>query len=114
VRSITALFENNPSNLPTMKEIATKIPGSENVVRFMCQQGMLVELPDGILLEKRHYQSVRNEIIRFLKEKGKISIQDVHSLFGFSRKYSIPLLSHLDREGTTRRHGDVRVLGKAA
>ncbi len=114
VRSIRALFKNNLSSPPALKEIATQIPDSENVVRFMCQQGMLVELPDGILLEKSHYQSFRSEIISFLKEKGKISIQDVHSLFGFSRKYSIPLLSHLDREGTTRRQGDVRVLVKAA
>jgi selenocysteine-specific elongation factor len=114
VRSITALFKDNLSNPPVFKEIATHIPDSENVVRFMCQQGMLVELPDGILLEERHYQRVRNEIIRFLKEKDQISIQDVHSLFGFSRKYSIPLLSHLDREGTTKRQGDVRVLVKAA
>jgi selenocysteine-specific elongation factor len=112
VRRITALFENNLSNPPVLKEIAAQIPDSENVVRFMCQQGRLVELPDGILLEKRHYQCVRSEIIRLLREKGKVSIQDVHSLLGFSRKYSIPLLSHLDREGITRRQGDVRVLVK--
>ena len=112
VSEIIELFDKSHSSPPTMKEIASRIPSSEEMVRFMCQKNMLVELPEGVLLERKHYQSVKSEIIRFLKEKGQISIQDVHSLFGFSRKYTIPLLGHLDREGITRREGDVRVLGK--
>jgi hypothetical protein len=35
-------------------------------------------------------------------------------LAGVSRKQAIPLLEQLDREGTTRRQGDERVLGASA
>jgi selenocysteine-specific elongation factor len=76
----------------------------------MLQQNMLIELPDNILLEKKRYESIKREIIDFLEKKGEISIQDINSLFGFSRKYTIPLLQYLDIKGITRREGNVRVL----
>ena len=95
-----------------MRELAEQAPGAEDIIRFMCLKGMLTELPGGILLESGHYESIRQKIIDFLKKKGSISIQDMNSLFGFSRKYSIPLLTHLDSEGITRRQENVRVLVK--
>ena len=112
VAAILELFEKNRSSPPTAREITIRIPGSDEVIRFMCQQNMLLELPEGVLFEKEHYHSVEGEIISFLGKNGRISIQDMHSLFGFSRKYTIPLLSYLDKKGITRREGNVRVLGK--
>ena len=76
----------------------------------MCQQKMLIELPEGVLFESKHYHSVEEEIINFLGKNSQISIQDINSLFGFSRKYTIPLLIYLDKKGITRREGNVRVL----
>jgi selenocysteine-specific elongation factor len=110
VSAIMQLFEKDASNPPKTREVAEEIPGSEKVVRFMLQQNMLIELPDNILLEKKRYESIKREIIDFLEKKGEISIQDINSLFGFSRKYTIPLLQYLDIKGITRREGNVRVL----
>ncbi len=112
VTKIMGLFDRSHSSPPTKKELAAQIQGSEAIVRFMCQQKMLVELAEGVLFEQKHYQSVKDGIVQFLKKNGSIAIQDMHSLFGFSRKYTIPLLSHLDREGITRREGNVRVLAR--
>ncbi len=112
VTKIMGLFDRSHSGPPTKKELAAQIQGSEAIIRFMCQQKMLVELAEGVLFEEKHYQSVKDEIVKFLKKNGSIAIQDLHSLFGFSRKYTIPLLSHLDREGITRREGNVRVLAR--
>jgi len=112
VAKILELFDKSHSSPPTMREVTSQIPGSKDIVRFMCQKNMLVELPDSILFETKHYQGVKNEIIKFLEKNGTISIQDVHSLFGFSRKYTIPLLTNLDKEGITQRQGNVRVLAK--
>ena len=112
VSKIIGLFDKSRSRPPTKKKLAAQIPGCEDIIHFMCQQNMLVELADGVLFEQKHYQSVKSEIIKFLEKNGSISIQDVHSLLGFSRKYTIPLLSNLDKEGITRREGDVRVLVK--
>ena len=78
----------------------------------MLQQNMLIELPDNILLEKKRYQEIESEIVSFLESKGEISIQDVNALFGFSRKYTLPLMSYLDIKSITRREGNIRVLAK--
>ncbi len=110
ISKITAIFAQSLKNPPTMKELAAQIPGSEDVIRIMCQRNMLVELANGILLSREHYENIKSEIIKFLKENRQISIQDVHSLFGFSRKYTIPLLNYLEKENILRREGDTRVL----
>ncbi len=112
VSEIMALFSRSPHQPPIFKELAARYPGGGAVVRFMCQQQLLVELPQGVLLEREHYRRIKEEITALLREKGQVSIQDINSRFGFSRKYTIPLLSHLDREGITRRQGDVRVSAK--
>ncbi len=112
VSKIMALFKESGSSPPDRKELIQKVPGAEGVVRFMCQQGMLVELPDGVLLEGGQYEAAKQKIIDFLTKNGQITIQDVSSLFGFSRKYSIPLLTQLDTEGVTRRRENVRILAR--
>jgi selenocysteine-specific elongation factor len=78
----------------------------------MIKQGELVELTDGILMEAKQFQGIQDDIIKLLKQNGQITIQEINQRFGFSRKYSVPLLTHLDRLGITRREGDVRVAGK--
>jgi selenocysteine-specific elongation factor len=110
VSAVMQLLRNNASNPPKTREIAEMIPGSQKIVRFMLQQNMLIELPDNILLDKKRYESIEREIISFLEKKGEISIQDINALFGFSRKYTIPLMQYLDIKGITRREGNLRIL----
>ncbi len=110
VSRVLELFEKSRANPPTKKELAIQMPDSEGIVRFMCQQKMLIELPEGVLFERKHYEVVKSEIINFLRSNGTISMQQVRSLFGFSRKYILPLLNKLDEERVTRRQGDERVL----
>ena len=110
--AVLNLFIKNPSSPPTLKELAIQLPASPPVAHYMIKQGELVELPDGILLEAKQFQNIQNEIVNILKQNGHITIQEINQRFGFSRKYSVPLLTHLDRLGITRREGDVRVAGK--
>jgi selenocysteine-specific elongation factor len=107
---ILELFGKDRNNPPTRREVEIQKPGSGHIVRFMCQEGMLIELPEDVLFEKKHYETVTGEIIEYLKSHNAISIQQVRNLLGFSRKYILPLLTRLDQEGITQRHGDDRVL----
>jgi len=110
VSKITDIFTQNRSSPPTMRELVKQLPGSEDAIRVMCQRNMLIELSEGVLFDRGHHEKIKGEIMKFLKQNGQISIQDVHSLFGFSRKYTIPLLNYLEKEGIVRREGDMRVL----
>ena len=110
ISRILKLFEERQANPPTRGELAGQIPNSEEIVRFMCQQNMLTELPEGILFERKHYQNIKTEIINFLRSNDSVSIQQVRELFGFSRKYIVPLLGKLEEEKVIRRRGDIRVL----
>ena len=110
--AVLSLFAKNPASPPNLKELASQLPASPPVVHYMIKQGELVELPDGILLEAKQFQGIQDEIIKLLKQNGRLTIQDINARFGFSRKYSVPLLTQLDRLGFTRREGDLRVAGK--
>jgi len=110
VSQILKIFEESGANPPTRKELINQIPDSEGVIRYMCQQNMLVELAEGIMFERKSYENIRSQMISFLRSNDSISFQQARALLGFSRKYMLPLFSKLDEEGITQRRGDVRVL----
>ena len=110
--AVLNLFSKTPSSPPALKDITAELPSAVPVARYMIKQGELVELPDGILLEAAQFQKIQAEVMNILKQNGRITIQDLNQRFGFSRKYTVPLLTHFDRIGITRREGDVRVAGK--
>jgi selenocysteine-specific elongation factor len=110
--SILKMFQQNYSSPPTLREIETNIPRSTGLVKYLAQRGELVELPEGVLMLSSQFKVVQQEVELLLKENGRVSIQDLAARFGFSRKYTIPLLTQMDRIGITRREGDARVPGK--
>jgi len=110
VSQILKVFQRSEANPPTKKELIAQMPNSEGIIRYMCQQNMLVELPEGVLFERKRYEHIKSEIISFLKSNGSISFQQARTLLGFSRKYMLPLFNKLDEEGITQRRGDTRVL----
>ncbi len=112
VGSILKMLKTDLANPPTRKEILASLPDSEAVIRYLCQQGLAVELPDGLLFERQYYQKAKGEVIGFLEKNGTITIQQVRDLLGFSRKYIIPLLNKLEEEGIIRRRGEERILIK--
>jgi len=110
VSQILKVFKGSGANPPTRKELIAQMPNSEGIIRYMRQQNMLVELSEGVLFERKNYENIKSQIIDFLRSNGSISIQQVRELFGFSRKYVLPLLNKLDKEGITQRRDDKRVL----
>jgi selenocysteine-specific elongation factor len=108
-KRIVSTIEHNPAAPPTRTELLQSVAGASPVLRYMLEQRKIIELPEGILLTAAQYTTLRQKVIDLLKEKGQLSIQDMSSLTGFSRKYSIPFLTRLDQEGLTRRQDNIRV-----
>jgi len=80
------------------------------LLRFLEADGTIVRIEAGFYLLIRHLDDVRKLLCRHLSENGSISVAAFRDLTGSSRKYAIPLLMFYDREGTTKKVGDLRTL----
>jgi selenocysteine-specific elongation factor len=47
-------------------------------------------------------------------ERGTITVSDARDALGSTRKFVLPIVNQLDREGVTRRRGDDRIPGPRA
>ncbi|MCL2140121.1 MAG: selenocysteine-specific translation elongation factor [Dehalococcoidia bacterium] len=111
-QSILDIFTSRREIPPTIKEINQMIPNSQPVIYYLIKNGRITDLGDGILIETEHFNQICALITDILRQNGSISIQEINLRFGFSRKYSVPLLTFLDRLGITRRDGDIRRPGR--
>jgi selenocysteine-specific elongation factor len=90
--------------LPDEKRLASYL-------KILAEQGSIVRIASDSYMHAEHYRALVARIGERLDAAGALSIGDLKELFGFSRKYAVPILEHLDREGVTRREGDVRKAG---
>ncbi len=67
----------------------------------------------GLWFSERHLDALRDKLAGYFQTHATLGVPAFKELCGVSRKQAIPLLEQLDREGTTRRQGDERVLGAA-
>jgi len=107
---ILKILTDNPTNPPNEKMLISQITGGKEIIDFLIQEGKIIKLSDGILLENKNYDIMKNKLIDFLKINDSISIAQVRELLGISRKYIIPLLNKMDEEKITQRRENVRIL----
>ena len=69
--------------------------------------------PDQVLAAEAYAQAVE-QIRAFLRRRGQATVSDLRQLLGCTRRIMVPLCEKLDKEGITRREGDVRKLGRNA
>ena len=67
----------------------------------------------GLWFAEHSLEALRVRVRDWFSEHPTLSVPAFKELAGVSRKQAIPLLEQLDREGTTRRKGDERILGAA-
>ncbi len=88
-----------------------KDPGSaKKILYLLVRQGRLVKIADDYILHRRSWEELKERIRSLKSKKTTLSIPDFKTLFGISRKFAIPLLEQLDREGITRRSGNERII----
>jgi selenocysteine-specific elongation factor len=110
ISKILNIFKDNPLHPPEEKKLISQIPESKEIINFLIQEQEIIRLNEGILLENNNYAMMKNKLIDFLKINGSLSIPQVRTLLGISRKYIIPLLNKMDQEKITQRQGDNRIL----
>ena len=99
---------------PDLSDILKEIPAPHKppeLVRYLLESEQVVKVTSELLYTKEQWGEVVARVARHLGAKGSLTMGDFKNLLQVSRKYSIPMLEHLDRTGVTRRDGDSRILG---
>jgi selenocysteine-specific elongation factor len=78
-------------------------------VKELIKLGLLVSLDGNIVYHRDVYESMKNAIMSLFNKKDKLAVTDAKEAVGLSRKYLIPLLNRIERDGLIKRLGDFRV-----
>lgn len=111
---ILAALLADPWQTPREDELPGLVAGPPSEVAQLLdlleEQGSVVRFKDGVILHGDTVASAKERIAERIRAAGSVGPGDLKELLGATRKYSIPLLEHLDAVGFTRRQGDKRVL----
>jgi selenocysteine-specific elongation factor len=98
---------------PTRPELESASEHGKQIVAFWAANGRIVTLSDGIIFPTETFADIRRRIINHLEQNKQMTMAEARDLLGTTRKYAVPILEALDRDGVTRRVGDQRVLASA-
>ncbi len=85
---------------------------TQSALRFLVQAGEAVELTAEVVLSAASFVRMRAAVLRHLQAHGASTTSELRQALGTTRRILVPFLERLDREGVTRRQGDLRMLPK--
>ncbi|HSE41762.1 MAG TPA: SelB C-terminal domain-containing protein, partial [Acidobacteriota bacterium] len=99
---------------PGISELAVrtqKKPENVNKIMYLLvRQGKVVKVADDFFMHRKTVDEIKSKIRSLKSTQKTFSVADFKMQFGVTRKYAIPLLELLDREGVTRRTGNERII----
>ena len=99
---------------PGLEDLARKLnEGQEktrSILYVLVREQKAIKISDDYFLHTNTWGDLKQKIRGLKASRKTFSVPDFKALFGISRKYAIPLLEHLDREGITRRAGNERII----
>ena len=111
---VVRLLSAEPLAPPDVRQIEAETGSARatvmEVLRVMERQRTLVRVAPDLYFLAAALAGVKSAIRDCLLKQNELTPARFRDLFGTSRKYTIPLLEYLDREGITIRVGDVRRL----
>ncbi len=102
---IAGLLGGTPLAPPDLKDIEKELGVSRarlaEVIRVMEREGSIVRVTPDLVFLTVCIDRVKNDLFHHLSQSGDITPGAFRDLFGTTRKYAIPLLEYLDREGVS-------------
>jgi selenocysteine-specific elongation factor len=86
---------------------------SPPTVRALVHSGAVVDL-DGLVFSAGALADARTRVARLVVEQESVTLADVRSALGTTRRHAVAIVNRMDAEGVTRRRGDVRIAGPRA
>ncbi len=108
VDALLSTFRQNPYLTPSVAQCEAQV--GPDVLNALLEQGVLIRLNEEVILLAETYEEMRDRVVAYLQEHGRITIAQIRDLFNTSRKYALALAGYLDEKRITRRVGDERVL----
>lgn len=110
--AILRVLETADAEPPDVAELEAAHPGADvaGALRLLAREGLAVAVGPDRYYAARAFQRERDRFTAVLKELGVATPAAIRERVGRSRKWLIPFLEHLDKEGVTERKGDVRAL----
>jgi selenocysteine-specific elongation factor len=116
--NIKRMLGGNPLAPPELKQMEKDLGAGRGkvaeVMRVMEREKSIVRVATDLYFLADCVDKVRTVLYKYLSENGEITAATFRDLLGSSRKYTIALLEHFDREGITVRVGDARRLKSPA
>ncbi|MEW5702523.1 MAG: selenocysteine-specific translation elongation factor [Candidatus Zixiibacteriota bacterium] len=97
---------------PTREDLESRTEHARAILGFWISTGRVLALGDGVILTTELYAAVREKVREALRTQPSLTAGQLRDLLGTTRRYAVPIGEALDREGITRRVGDVRVLAE--
>lgn len=97
---------------PKLEALLPELPvdagRARRLQRNLVREGKLIEAAPDLVVAASALDKLRTALAERRKTDPWLSVSDLKSLAGLSRKYAIPLLEYLDQQRITRREGDKR------
>ena len=114
---VKAALEEHPVTTPNSHELAqtlrVPVQAVEEILKIGQLGGEIINLEGGVAYTQAQIESIRDRLRRVFSDK-RFGAGEVRDALGASRKYIIPLLEHLDKQGFTLRTGDLRAIRRSS
>ncbi len=84
--------------------------GIQAVFEHLEHEGILIKIKSGIFFHRTPFETLKENLVQYLKKNKEITTPQFKEMTGASRKYVIPLIEYFDQTKLTLRLGDKRVL----
>jgi len=87
-------------------------PPQRKLLEELCSAKLAVPLDRDLFWHTETYDRAAASVLSGLEPGGRLTIADAKQRAGLSRKYAIPFLNRLERDGWVKRDGETRVVQK--
>jgi selenocysteine-specific elongation factor len=113
VDEVAAALEAGGMTPPSLKELEGNLGYSPaESLEHLVFSGRVVKVSPDLYLNRLQYNTLTDWVAEVFREQETLSLAELRQRWGMSRKYSVPFLEYLDKEGWTRRRADIRVPGR--
>ncbi|MDE2815527.1 MAG: selenocysteine-specific translation elongation factor [Chloroflexota bacterium] len=110
--TLLALLEREPLAPPSLSDIREELAVDDDFLNVLVEQGRIIQVDTDLIYSRQAYEQAVEKVRELLAREERVTVAQVRDVFGTSRKYVLPLLEQMDRDGITLRDGDERTLAK--